>query len=188
VEKSDVYNQSSGIEKILTETELFGRSCELTPPEANKLRLLAEEVLGLTVRLFDNLKYEFHVEKSKQRFKIILRVAALVDPDQKEKVLSVSSRGKNKSFGIIGKISDVFENLVTGDAGAYPFGGSFSSHYDGEDPDTLFSLKYYKSSAPEEEKKPEWDGLEKSIIGHFADDVTIGVSSNKIVVVATITI
>jgi len=186
--KSDVYNQSNNIEDILAEAELFGRSCELTPPEANKLRLLAEEILGLTVRLFDDLRYEFFIENSKQRFTLTLRAATLVDPDQKEKVISLSSRGKNKSLGILGKISEVFENLVTGEAGAYPFGGSFESHYGGENPDTLFSLKYYQKNAPEEEKKPEWDGLEKSILAHFADDVTISASSNKVVVVATITI
>ena len=186
MEKSDIFNQSQSIEFILSETELFGRSCELTPPEAMRLRLLAEETLSLTVRLFEHLTYTMQVENTKKRFAIILDVATLVDSDQKDKVLSLSSKGKNKATGILGKISDAFSSLLINNTEAYQFGGTYDSHYNEDNKDTLFSLKYYKNSVKNENKKPEWDGLEKSIIAHYADDVTIGVKSDKVEVIATI--
>jgi len=186
--KSDIFNQSQGLDFILSETELFGRSCELTPPEAMRLRLLAEETLSLTVRLFENLKYTMQVGYTKKRFTISLKVATLVDADQKEKVLSISSKGKNKSAGFLGKITEVFEHFLTSGSGAYPIGGTFESHYIEDNPDALFSMRYYKNNVDNSDKKPEWDGLEKSIIAHYADDVTIGVRSEKIEVIATITI
>ena len=186
MEKSDVFNQSHSMEHILSETELFGRSCELTPPEALKLRLLAEETLSLTVRLFEHLTYTMQIEHAKSRFSIDLKASTLVDSDQKEKVLSLSSTGKNKASGVLGKISEVFGYFLTSDTEAFPFGGTYESHYVSNNPDTLFSLKYYKNNISDEEKKPEWDGLEKSIIAHFADDVTIGVRSDKVEVIASI--
>jgi len=186
MQKSDTYNQNDGLDFILSETDKQGASWGLEPEETIKLRLLTEEILSLTVRLFDNLKYELYLENAKGRFSVHIKAATIVDPDQKEKVLSLSSRGKNKAAGILGKISEVFGSFLTGEAGASPFGGTFESHYGGENPDTLFSLKYYKNHVPEEEKKPEWDGIEKSIIAHLADDVTIGVKSNMVEVVAAI--
>jgi len=184
--KSDIFNQNQSLEHILSETELFGRSCELTPPEALRLRLLAEETLSLTVRLFEHLAYTMQVEHAKKSFTINLKAATLVDSNQKEKVLSLSTKGKNKASGILEKISEVFGYFITNDTEAYPFGGSYDSHYSGDNKDTLFSLKYYKNNVADENKKPEWDGLEKSIIAHYADDVTIGVRSDKVEVNATI--
>jgi len=187
--KSDIYNQTHKISFILSETERLGDFCKLTSSEKMKLRLLTEEVLGLTVRLFDNLKYDFYIENEKKHFTINLKVAALVDSDQKEKVLSLSSEGKNiAEKGILGKISDIFGTALSGGVNHYPFAATYSTFYDEDSSDTLFSLRYYQSHVPEDIKKAEWDGLEKSIIAHFADDVTIGVSDNKVEVIATITL
>ena len=39
-------------------------------------------------------------------------------------------------------------------------------------------MNYYMNAVPHEESKKVWDGLEKSIIANFADDVIVGVKYN----------
>ena len=187
--KSDVYNQTHKISFILSETERLGDFCKLTSSEAMKLRLLVEEILGLTVRLFDNLKYDFYIENDKKHFTINLKADVIVDQDQKEKVLSLSSEGKNiADKGLLGKISGIFATALSGGVNHYPLAGTYATFYDEDDSNTLFSLRYYENKVSEDVKEAEWDGLEKSIIAHFADDVTIGVSEDKVEVIATITL
>ena len=186
--KSIIYNQNDDVDFILSKTEKIGEACDLSPPEAMKLRLLTEEVLGLTVRLFDNLEYELFVENEGRNFTINLTAATNVDLSQRDKIISLSSEGKNKATkGVLGKISGIFEDIIMGNSGSDSFIHTYSSIYGGENSDMYFSLMRYQNEIPENEQKAEWDGLEKSIIAHIADDVTIGVKSDKVEVIATIT-
>jgi len=187
--KSDTYSQKDGIDHILSETERLGGFCMLTPAEAMKLRLLAEEILGLTVRLFDNITYVFFIENEGRQFKINLIADTLVDLRQKDKMLSLSSRGENVSAkGLLGKISGIFEDTLMCNNSYSPNSEVYSLYHGKENTDICFSLSYYQNQIPENEKDSEWDGLEKSIIAHFADDVTIGVKSDKVEVIASMTL
>ena len=190
--KSDIFNQQHGIEHILDETERFGVYCKLPSAGVMRLRLLTEELLGLTVNLFDNLKYGFTIENEGQRFILRLKASTIVNLDQKSKMLSLSSRGENEAAkGILGRISGVFQDLIMGgnNYSHYPavMTSSFNPYYE-TDISPCFSMTYYKNQAPEREKEPEWDGLEKSIIANYADDVVIGVKSDKVEMVVLITI
>lgn len=44
----------------------------------------------------------------------------------------------------------------------------------------MWTLSQYIESAPKEKIKSKWDGMEKSIIANFADDVSIGVRNNAL--------
>ena len=186
--KSDIYNQDNKIDFILSETERVGEFSKLTPPEVMKLRLLAEEILNLTVRMFDNLKYDFFIENEERCFKINLRATTHVNMNQKDRVLSLSSQGKNKATkGILGKISGLFEDMIMDSNTSSLYTMASPLYHGKENTDIYFSLSYYQNQIPETEKETEWDGLEKSIIAHISDDVTIGVKSDKVEVIATIT-
>ena len=49
----------------------------------------------------------------------------------------------------------------------------------------MWTLSQYMEFAPKEKIKREWDGMEKSIIANFADDVSIGVRSGKLEMTVT---
>ncbi|MCL2056091.1 MAG: hypothetical protein FWH02_02600 [Oscillospiraceae bacterium] len=182
--KSDIYTGRHGIEAILSEVEGIGVFCKLAPADTRKLRLLAEEMLGLTVRLFDDLEYEFYVEGKKQSFTLNLRAEAFVGTKQKEKMLSLSSSGENKSAkGIFGKISSVFSSLLT-DSGEHE--RVYVPNYNTLGMTCYFSLSSYQSGLSKEIKEEQWDGLEKSIIANLAGDVIIGVRNDKVEMVAII--
>jgi len=187
--KSDIYTNKNGMEYILSEAERIGTFCKLPPVDAGKLRLLTEEMLGLSVRLFDDLKYEFFIENEGGTFTLNLSVAAFVSETQKEKLLSLSSRGENEATkGIFGKISGIFEGLLMNN-GEYvqipePYWEGIGVGLVGMTP--YFSLMTYQNEMPVKAKEEQWDGLEKSIIATLARDVVIGVRNKKVEMVAVI--
>ena len=189
--KSDIFTEKNGIEDILAETERIGAFCKLAPSANGKLRLLAEEMLGLTVRLFDELSYEFFIENEERRFTLNLSARTIVSQSQKEKLLSLSSRNENKATkGFLGKISGIFESLLM-DTGEYSqivvpheSGMGMSPYWAGVGMTTYFSLSSYQNEMPGTAKKEEWDDLEKSIIAALAKEVVIGVRNNKVEMIA----
>jgi len=188
--KSDIYTSKQGIKHILSETKRIGEFCNLPPVASDKLRLLAEEMLSLTVRLFKNLKYEFFIENDGSQFALNLSVETLVNPGQKKKLLSLSRNGKNKATeGLFGKISTTFENLMTGDNEYVPIPGIHYSdipHLYGMDMTAYFTLSAFQEERPKNPDDEQWDGLEKSIIATLAKDMVIGVRNNKVEMIAII--
>ncbi|MCL2003092.1 MAG: hypothetical protein FWG72_03680 [Oscillospiraceae bacterium] len=188
--KSDIYTEEHGMETILAEMDRIGQFCKLSRLSARRLRLIAEEMLSLTVRLFDNLKYEFYAENNEKHFTLNLTAETAVTQSKKDKMLSLSTSGKNKAAqGLFGKISSVFESLLVDGGGHDPI---YVPYYDSIGMATYFSLSAYRDAINEtpyasaEEKQEQWDGLEKSIIATLAKDVVIGVRSSKVEMIVAI--
>ncbi|MCL2663461.1 MAG: hypothetical protein FWE83_09075 [Oscillospiraceae bacterium] len=188
--KSDIYTEEQGIERILSETKRIGEFSKLPPVASDKLRLLAEEMLSLTVRLFENLSYEYFIENEGQRFTLHLSVETLVSTEQKGKLLSLSSSGGNEATkGIFGKISAVFENLLTGSNEYAQISSAYCSdipHLYGVDMMPYFSLSAFQEERPKKPLDEQWDGLEKSIIATLAKDMVIGVRNKRVEMIAVI--
>ncbi|MCL2033119.1 MAG: hypothetical protein FWG94_00140 [Oscillospiraceae bacterium] len=185
--KSDIYTGKHGIEAILSEVDRIGRFCKLSPSGTGKLRLLAEEMLGLTVRLFDDLEYEFYIETEEKSFTLNLKAETFVNAKQKERMLSLSSRGENKADeGIFGKISGIFESLLMDDGEYERIYIPYIPNYDMIGMSCYFSLSAYQNDIPKTIKEEQWDGLEKSIIANLAKDIIIGVRNNKVEMIVTI--
>jgi len=175
---SDVYksiNPTHTTEYILSEVERLGAFCHLDNSGVKKLRLLTEELLSLTVRLFvDYLEYEFFVENHVRRFRLNLNAKTIVNPEQKEKLLSLMGNNEGaKGKSIRDKISEVFTNFVFSDV----------SLYDGTDSVFVFSLTDYRNQAAKKVTDEQWDGIEQSIIMTLANNVRISVRDNNVEVV-----
>ena len=190
--KSDIYTEKHGIKHILSETERFGVFNELPPSASGKLRLLAEEMLSLTVRMFNDLKYEFFIENTKKHFILHLSADTFVSQGQKEKLMSLSTNGENQAVkGIFGKISAIFESLLSGGreyaqiAGAYNLGSDIP-YMHGMGMTAYFSLSEFKDERPHKPDEEQWDGLEKSIIATLAKDMVIGVRNKRVEMIAVI--
>ncbi|MCL2048392.1 MAG: hypothetical protein FWG87_06660 [Defluviitaleaceae bacterium] len=180
---SDIYTEKNGIAGILSEVEKIGNFCGLQHAHTDKLRLLAEEMLGLTVRLFSGIEYEFFVESKGNTFTLNLKVDTFVNGEQKEKMLSLSSSGKNEAAkGFFGKITDVFETLVLNDA---TYDQGLVPYYDSMGLISFFSFTEYQDEMNTHAKQEQWDELEKSIIASIAKDVVIGVRNNKVEMIVT---
>ena len=160
-----------------------------------RLELLTEELVGMLPNLLKYGDGEFWIENKGDCYEIhsVVDADSLLSSDKREKILDVSSSGKNSaSVGIMNKIRIAAEIMLANYAltasvttSAYP--DSPYSFYDVgcyADPtgySNAWSLSNYRSGTKEETK--EWDELEKSIIAKLADDVIVGIIGEKVEIV-----
>lgn len=178
-----------GIDSILSEVEKVASYNGLEKKQALRLRLLAEELVGMLPELVKNFdgcfwmqnngnKYELHVELSVDSISI----------ENKQALIAVSASKKNAAAGgFMGRICEIAENMLlySKEMGEKSF-GTYDYLYDYGGYDYRYScawtLDNYTSKREEirEEKSEDWDQLEKSIVAKLADDVIVGVRGKNV--------
>ena len=188
-------NQGLGMEEALDVTEKIGEFGGLDSKKNIRLRLLAEELIGLMRGIAGNIKGDFWVEKHGQKYILHLKSDIDLSREMREKFINVSTSGTNSAAkGFMGKIRDIIATslLPTEDIEAamisVPMGymslgsqGSFESNAN----IYLWSLQNYKNSLNDENtvienKEEAWDELEKSIVASIADDVQVSVKGTTV--------
>lgn len=191
-----INNRGIGMEKAFGEVEKFARYHGLSRKETLRLRLLAEEMFGMVQGIVGDFGAFFWLEGEKKKTALHLEAYVDMNMDKKEELLSVSSSGKNMAAkGVMGKLRDLMESYLlnyedvsryAADSGInmFPYddygmmyaGMDWNSHY--------WSLERYKNGVEEhmgeEPAAQAWDELEKSIVGKLADDVLVGIRSDKV--------
>lgn len=152
----------------------------LSEKEKNCLRLLTDEMFSMSsILLKSHSKVEFDVVNEGTEYSLCLKINAQVGEDEKAAFLSLSPSRKNKSTqGLKGKIAAILECFAYSPETATEYTGYNSGGFD--DFLVTWSLESYRNSLNAAEEQAEWDGLEKSIILNFADDVIIGALHNKV--------
>ena len=195
--KTDVIeftNKGDGIENVLTETERAAAYRGLTPKQALRLRLLAEEMTGMLRTLVGDERFRFWVESEGTAFSLHLLTQTVMTQKLREALLSTSSSGKNEAAkGFMGRIREIFTVMSesyqpAGTEMRYGYSYVDVTGYDASmdvSPNAAllaWSLKAYRDAVAENrEKEPEkWDELEKSITAKLADDVKIFIRGNNV--------
>ena len=204
----NISNEVSNIAAILEETQKISAYEAFDKKQALRLRLLAEELIGMLKELSGNFEGQFWAQAEDRNVELIASIFVIDEMDNKTKkgFINVSSEKKNAAAkGIMGKIRDVVENMM------YPENASYASNYymsqfcaDGMlgvngqgdaadqnkenlDVDNIvdglmlgnsWSLNQYKTK--QRDKDEPWDEIEKSIIANIADDVTVSVKGKKV--------
>lgn len=160
---------------------------ELSPKDGGCLRLLAEEMFSMCRELLDADALDFELERDKERFTLRTVTKTRVREEARQHFLSMSSNGKNvANQGIKGMLGAVLEVLsFEGEPDFYVPAWTYGIHTPGGGYACMWTLSQYIEFAPKEKLKSEWDGMEKSIIANFADDVSIGVRSGKLEMTVT---
>lgn len=184
--KTDVIKVSGREDDIIAalgESEKAAAYEGLSHKNALHLRLLTEEMIGLIRAVAGDIDGSFWIETEGDEFRLHLKAYKEMDYVQRDKLISVSTSGKNEAHrGLMGKIRSLFEA-----AEEYPF--FFDISADEAFSDETWSLRAYQNSvtmmlAQEAEgAKEAWDELERSVVTRIADDVKVGVSGNDIEVV-----
>ena len=191
-----INNRGIGMTKAYSELDKFAQYQGLTYKEGLRLRLLAEEMFGMVQGIVGDFGAYFWLEGEKKNVELHLEAYVDMDMDKREELLSVSSSGKNMAAkGVMGKLRDLMESCLlnyedisryASDAGInmFPYddcgmmytGMDWNNHY--------WSLERYKSGVEEHMAEASaaqaWDELEKSIVGKLADDVLVGIRSDKV--------
>lgn len=189
--KSDICKlggNNSYLSEIITQVEKTAVYNELDTKSALQLRLLAEEFVGMLPELLECVSGEFWIESKNKKFELHASLrAASDDLDFNEKVMSISTSGKNiAAKGIMGKIAatilsmlHIYTSPTVQSSIDYFAMGTGTEYVDAE----IWSLGNYRNAAKKyiNNGKPEaWDELEKSIIAKLADDVEVGIKGEKV--------
>ena len=180
-----ISRETENLSSILLETEKVAEYAGLNAKQSLRIRLIAEEFIGMLKELSVDFQGEFYLEQQDLSFKFVslLSINETMDIQTKKKFINISSTGKNAVKGVMGKIRDVLENML------YPQNAAYSANfvsYQLENAALLgdqWTLSNYKNTVRESEEP--WDELEKSIIANVADDVIVSVKGKKVEMIIT---
>ncbi len=199
-DKINVTSLGIGMDEALDVTNRFAAYAGLDKKQALRIRLLAEETLGMISAITGDFGAEFWLENTADCLcRIHLVATTLMDADKRDELVRVATSRKNEAYkGFMGKIRELMENSRYG----LDEMGKLNAQYGGEyimyssmgavDLETAsmgsalytWSLERYKNSIQEEDKsdaiEEAWDELEKSIVASIADDVRVSVYGDKV--------
>ena len=184
-------NSDEGVKDALELTERTGTSIGLKGKDALKLRLLAEEMMNMLQAIAGEFNAEFYFEHEGRDCKLHLSAKSDLDYEKRRELLSVSSSGKNEArVGIMEKIRGIFEAGLWGmqegfalqsEYGMGMFGLGAAGMPDDGVTNALYSWSMQKYKTEVREDADAWDELEKSIIANIADEVSVAVKRDSVV-------
>ena len=158
--------------------------------DALHLRLLTEEMMGLMRSITGERDGIFWIEDEDGEYRLHLQVRTLLNSEEREQLLAVSSSGKNESAkGIMGRIRDFFDWGSDEDLATYTsplllpdaFEYTSSPSLDWE-----WSMSRYENALSSrleldaKDVREAWDELEKSVVSHVADDIKVSIRSGTV--------
>ena len=197
-DKIKVASNGTGRAEALNEVEKFAAYVGLDNQEALRLRLLAEETMGMVAAITHDFIAEYWLEKDEEGVcSVHLKAQTPMSMEKKEQLLEVSTSGKNEAAkGFMGKIRNIFQNGITliedANRASVEYGGNpfmfFSMgvvDYDmiSAAPAYNWSLNSYRENVESsKEGSPEaqeaWDELENSIVASLADEVKVSIKGD----------
>ena len=196
--KTDVIKISptgEGMAEALRQTEKAAAYRDLTFKEGLRLRLLAEEMMGMLRTIVGEGKSNFWVESEGRSFSLHLTAGVRMNADMREELLKTATSGKNAAAkGFMNRIRDIFTQITEPDGddpSPTDYGFSYVDVTSFDDASLGvtthgmtygWSMKAYKSAVAErrEEEADKWDELEKSITARLADEIQIFIRGNAV--------
>ena len=177
-----VFLESATFNQAVAQIELLDN---VNPKTSSCIRLLTEEGYSMFNELLEVENLDFSLEKDSSNFTITLSASVWSDEETKNQFLKMSSSGKNDAYkGIKGFFKSILDSLISGVAASGD--GCSRAEFGYSEYECDFSKMYrwrlseYVERTPIEKVKEKWDGLEKSIIMNFADDISISIRDDII--------
>lgn len=153
----------------------------LEPKKRNCLRLLTEEMFSMMNNVLRNREASFELIREDNTYSLELAANVRMTEDDKQTFLSLSSSGKNNAYrGIMGKITAMLDSFAAPESDRYIVEGFEHPSIGYVDYSYVWSMSNYMDSDAAKNDDANWDGMEKSIIANFSDDVIIGVRNNSL--------
>lgn len=175
-------NSLSCAMEALQMVETTGEEAGLNREQTNLLRLLTEEMISMTTDILKTCQGTLWLECDHGGCSLHLNATAPMEENAKAAFIAASKEKINTPIkGLKNKISALFAGLLI--YHEYPdYYLSVCSGFGGGVPlqnaSPTWSLAKYERSRSEEEKFEEMDGVERSILLGFADDVVVSVRNN----------
>ena len=178
-----VSSKGQGMDAALAQVDLTAMQLGLSPREALHMRLLVEEMMNMVRSIVGQLEGKFWIETEDRAYRLYLQMASLLDAEQRKQLISASTSGKNEAHrGIMGKIRAFFEPMPIEDTPAYLAGTIVRGN---TNDDLTWSMEAYRERLlnrkdASAEAQEEWDELEKSVVSHIADNVTVSIRNYNV--------
>jgi hypothetical protein len=182
-EKIVVSSKGRGMDAALAQVDQTASQMGLSPREALHMRLLVEEMMNMVRSIIGDLEGKFWIEIEDKAYRLYLQMASVLGTEQRKQLISASTSGKNEAHrGIMGKIRAFFEPMPIEDTPAYLAGTLVRG--DAND-DLSWSMEAYRERLlnrkdASDEAQEEWDELEKSVVSHIADNVTVSIRNYNV--------
>ncbi len=195
--KLKINNENNDMAEVLSEASKIAEKAHLNEKQAMRLRLLAEETVGMVEAITEEFEGSLIIMEDKMKCTLHLEAETEMNLRKREELLSASRSGKNEAAkGFMGKVKDIFEMCLMMpddpdkidpswyDALSY---NSLDPTFMGVTPMTDFwTLSAYREGVMNDRDENEaaaeaWDELEKSIVANLADDVRIGIKEGHVV-------
>ena len=169
------------METALEQVEKVAAYKGLSPKNTLHLRLLTEEMMGMMRSITGEPEGEFWIEDHNGIYELHRRVAARMNFEKREQLLSVSASGKNEAAcGLMGRIREFFDwgcdeeydglsMALMPDAFEHSTSPVLDWEWSMRRYENVVSAKLGKDEAARE----AWDELEKSVVKNVADDVKV---------------
>lgn len=185
ISDSCILSHDAGRERVLEEVEKTACYRGLEHREFLQLRLLAEELTGMTAGLVGHYEAEFWIETQGRAFALHMALRVKMDEETKERLLRVATSGKNEAErSLMGKLRGFLESCAwnyddlchyCSENGIQAMEGMYAGcSLSGGQP--VWSLKRYARSVQEGK---EWDELEQSIVAKLADDILVTIRRDR---------
>ena len=189
-DKISVSSQGARMNAALEQADKVAAYKGLSMKDALHLRLLTEEMMGLMRSITGEREGIFWIEDEDGEYRLHLQVRTLLNSEEREQLLAVSSTGKNESAkGLMGRIRDFFDWGSDEDLATYTsplllpdaFEYTSSPSLDWE-----WSMARYENALSTQMEQGDqkvlesWDELEKSVVSHVADEVKVSIRSGTV--------
>ena len=193
--------EDPNLNEVLSITEAIGTEGQLDHKQNLRLRLLAEELVGMLRGIAGDVSAVYKLERLGKKYLLSLTSDVTMTRSMREQLIFASKTGKNSvALGFMGKIKEMIavallpddedispiEGLSLGLMGMSSPGGAVET---GALPNvSQWSMDSYKEalnseSISKEESREAWDELERSITASIADDVRVSVTGSHVEIV-----
>ena len=184
-----VSSRGSRMETALAQAEKVAAYKGLSPRDALHLQLLTEEMMGMMRSITGETEGKFWIEDEDGVYELHLLVDTRMNSQKRSQLLSASSTGVNESArSLMGWLRDVFDRSADEDIATLGSPLLYAEAYDHSSSPMLdweWSMVRYEQalSSDEVRQTPKaqeaWDGLEKSVVAHVADEVKVNIKGQR---------
>ena len=188
-----VNSRGDGWLDVMELTEKLGTQSGLSKKERLRLRLLAEELIGMLRGIAGDVEAIYRIEQENKSFRLRLGADVTMTQELRRELLDVSTSGENRAArGFMGKLREMIAVALLPKEGGVSLAkefalglmsvaGNSSPNAQKASADAFnWSMNKYKEGVAAErengrDESGSWDELEKSIVASLADEVSVSV-------------
>lgn len=191
-----VTSMGDGWDEAAELTERVGAESRLKRSEVLRLRLLAEELIGMLRGIAGNVEAEFGIERLYRQFTLRLTADIAMSREMHERLIAVSSQKKNDAAqSFMGKLREMIAVALLPKESGEDAVADFSLGIMGAAGNTIdystrlpkdtfyWSMQQYRENVESgrgNETAAAWDELEKSIVANIADEVSVRIVGTNV--------